>query len=297
MKNVVDLFLEGVRQFRRNPGLSFAASAVVGAAVLQGLLAYSVVQGVDQAYWRLRQQFQAVFFLKPDTGTEDLFRLKKSLEGETAVARVEDFRKEEAYDDFQRDPEIRRLLDALGENPFVHSLTVTFNRKAPEDIPAFLERWRKDQAVDEIVYGEELWSSVAKWRQALVFAGVLLGVLWGGAVLLILMKTYQLILLARREDFRLLRRLGAPLGRWKWVLSMEGVLQGLLGSAAALLVLETGFRLIGWREEDQTLGLVFRFFFDERRWSAYVYALAAGMVLSIGGAQLAWRGLRKRLPA
>jgi len=231
---------EGFLQLLRARGLSIAVVVIVAATLLQLSLFLGISRVLDHALGAAREKFEMAIFLAPASGAPDIKRIQEMLTSDNRVASVKLVSKEESLDEFRKDPEIDRMVQALGENPLTDSLTVILKKDAAESLDDLVNRLKADPNVEEVSYGKNEWETVARLSQAVRWVGLFLGGFVFLTALFIVTNTLALALWARRDDYILLSRMGAPLwmrwGPYLW----EGTLQGFLGSLLTVVVLEGG---------------------------------------------------------
>jgi cell division transport system permease protein len=229
---------EGFFQLFRARGLSMAVIVIVAATLVQLSLFLGISRVLDHALTTAREKFEMAIFLTPSADEPDRRRIQNLLTADPRIASVKVVTKEEALEEFRKDPEIDQMLKALGENPLTDSLSVVLKQQTTENLDDLVARLKEDPKIEEINYGKNEWETVSNLTRAARWVGLLLGGFVFLTALFIVSNTLTLSLWARREDFILLSRMGAPTwmrwGPYLW----EGILQGFLGAAAVVLFLE-----------------------------------------------------------
>lgn len=232
------VFKEGVLQLLRARGLSVAVVVIVAATLLQLSLFLGISRVLDHALGAAREKFEMAIFLAPSTGASDIKRIQGLLTSDPRVALVKLVTKQESLDEFRKDPEIDRMVQALGENPLTDSLTVILKKDAADSLEDLVARLKADPQVEEVSYGKNEWETVANLSRVARWVGLFLGGFVFLTALFIVTNTLAIALWARRDDFILLSRMGAPTWmRWGPYL-LEGTLQGFLGALVTVLLLE-----------------------------------------------------------
>ncbi len=221
---------EGVLQLFRTRGLSMAVIVIVAATLLQISLFLGISRVLDRALGTAREKFEMAVFFTPLADATDRKRVLGILSSDARVASVKIITKEEALDEFRKDPEIDRMLQALGENPLTDSLSVVLRNDATENLDSLVDKLKMDPKVEDVNYGKNEWETVSNLTRVVRWVGFLLGGFVFLTALFIVSNTLSIALWARREDMVLLSRMGAPTwmrwGPYLW----EGIFQGLLGS-------------------------------------------------------------------
>jgi cell division transport system permease protein len=229
---------EGILAVVRGKGLSASIVVLVSAALLQMAVVAGVTRALDRALVSAKDRFELTVFLSAGAGEVDRTRVEDLLKGDARVASVSLLDKEQALADFRKDPDIARMLDALGENPLTDSLTVVLRPEATGRLDDLVGRLEKDPAVDEVHYGRGEWEAVSRLIRSVRIAGFVLTGLVLLAALLIVSNALALMLASRRHEWRLLSRLGAPDWAKGGPFLLEGVLHGVMGALLCVCLLE-----------------------------------------------------------
>jgi cell division transport system permease protein len=245
-QKLVYVLKEGLAQMVRFPGLSMAVVVIVGAALVQLSLFVGISKILDNALVSARQKFEMAVFLNSSAGPADLQRLQSRLSTDRRVASVRVVGKDEALKDFRKDPDVDRMVQALGENPLTDTISVVLKKDVSEKIDDLAEALKKDPAVEEVDYGKGEWETVSNLSRLARWVGWFLGGFVFLTALFIVSNALTLALWVRREEWVLLSRLGAPSwmrwGPYLW----EGLVKGLLGAGVGILVLELLKSVLGW---------------------------------------------------
>lgn len=229
---------EGCLQFLRTRGLSTAVVVIVAATLLQLSLFLGLSRVLDRALVSAREKFEMAVFLSPSAEAPDLKRIQDLLDSDPRVASAKLVTKDQALEEFRKDPEIDKMVQALGENPLTDSFTVALKKDASGKLEDLAARLKSDPQVEEVDYGKNEWETVANLSRIIRWVGLAVGGFIFLTALFIVSNTLTLALWARREDMILLARMGAPAwmrwGPYLW----EGVLQGFLGGLVVVALLE-----------------------------------------------------------
>jgi cell division transport system permease protein len=278
---------EGFLQLFRTRGLSTAVVVIVAATLLQLSVFLGISRTLDRALGSAREKFQMAVFLTPASDDSDRKRIQTLLLSDSRVASVRLVTKEEAVQDFRQDPEIDRMLQALGENPLTDSFTVILRNDDSEKLEDLVAKLKQDSRIEEVDYGKNEWETVSNLTRVARWGGLILGGFIFLTALFIVSNTLTLALWARREDFILMARMGAPTwmrtGPYLW----EGLFQGFLGALIVVAFFEAvrhwaGMALQKYGGFDVLVNLAVT------EWeSLYLTLVLLGMILGFLGAFLA----------
>jgi cell division transport system permease protein len=277
---------EGSLQMFRSRGLSTAVIVIVAATLLQLSLFLGLSRILDRALSQAREKFEMALFLSPSADSSDLKRIEQNLSSDPRVASVKVVTKEEALEEFRKDPEIDQMLQALGENPLTDSLTIVLKKDVADKLDDLVAQLRQDSKIEEVDYGKNEWETVSNLSRLVRWVGLFLGGFVFLTALFIVASTFTLVLWARREDLVLMARMGAPTwlrwGPYLW----EGTLQGFLGACAGIGLLEILHHLMGMFLQSFKGTDLFLEGSSMDWWSLYPTLLFLGVVL--GGLGAFW---------
>jgi cell division transport system permease protein len=196
---------------------------------------------------------------------------------------------------------VKRLLgkdagasDNLSGNPLPASLEVTPSRQGAtsEGARRLIEELAALPDADEVVGGVEWVDRLSRLQRLVTLVGLGFGGVLAVAAILTVTTATTLVLHARRYETEIMRLVGAPELTIRLPLLLQGMVQGLLGAALALVGLAVGFSFAAPRLEPLmtvTLGLTQVDFLPATQMVAIA---AAGTVLGALGGLLA-RGRRE----
>lgn len=199
-----------------------------------------------------RDRVRVIVYLKREPGAAEADALVNRVRALPAVAGVRFVGKSEALSS------LRQLLgkdaavvDQLPSNPLPASLEVTPGPAAatPEGARALLRRLEALPEADEVVGGVDWVERLAQWRRLLTTIGLALGATLALAAVLTVTTSTTLVLHARRRETEIMRLVGAPESVIRLPLLFQGMIQGLVGAALAVLALVAVFRLAAPRLE------------------------------------------------
>lgn len=280
---------EGMVSLVRDKALSTAVVGIVAAALIQLAVVVGVTRALDRALVSAKDRFELTVFLSAGVSEADRQRVQDLLTGDARVASVNVLTREEALEEFRKDPDIKRMLEALGENPLTDSLSVVLKPEATGVLDDLVEAVEGDEAVEEVSYGRGEWEAVSRLIRSVRLFGMTIAGLVLLAALLIVSNALALMLGSRRHERMLLSRLGAPGWARGGPFLLEGVLHGLLGAGTAVILLEAARRLLPYAVREATaLNALLRI--PASDWFLlYALLAAAGAALGCLGALLALR--------
>jgi cell division transport system permease protein len=243
---------ETATNLRRN--LLMTTAAVLTVAVSLSLVggALLIKQGVSKATLQWRGGVELSIFLNPDIAATQSQAVRAELQAMPEVRRVTFVNQEEAYDEFRtmfaNSPDLVESVTAQDLPPSYRVVP-----REPEFVDVIGERFTAREGVKDVVYARDTVETLLKvttFLQRLIFA--IAAVLLLSASLLIL-NTIRMAIFARRREVAVMKLVGATNWFIRVPFMLEGMVQGILGAAAAFLMVVLGRSLIERAVEGNTL--------------------------------------------
>ena len=245
-------------------------------------------------------QIQINAYLDKDLGAAEVSLLRDKIQNFSEVEHVRHISRQQAWKDFQAALGAQsNVLEGLPEDVLPASFEI-FIKPAYRDGPiveAFANRLRKEKGFTTVEYPQEwvdrlsLMVLAVRW---LMWA--LTGILFV-AVFFIVRSTVRLAILARKDEIKVMRWIGAPEQLIQAPFVVEGMLQGLVGAGLSVLGLWFSLRFL----RDQTPASIGLFGSMDRLqfidWGSIALILAIGSLLGASGSVFSlrrfmrtWRG-------
>jgi len=227
---------ETATNLSRNGLMSVAAIVTIAVGLLFFGAAIMWQQGVDRQTARWRGGIELSVFMQPGAGDQQIDAVRKELESAPEVKRASFVDKAAAYSEmkelFASQPEV---VEAVGEQDAPPSFRVVPNKA--EQVEDVGTRFKDKPGVLSVVYAKEtvdvLIKSTAKKRN------LSLGVafLAGASALLVILNTVRMAIFSRRREVAIMKLVGATNWFIRVPFMLEGMVQGILGAAAAFLLI------------------------------------------------------------
>jgi cell division transport system permease protein len=245
-------------------------------------------------------QIQINAYLVKDLGAAEVSLLRDKIQNFSEVEHVRHISRQQAWKDFQAALGAQsHVLEGLPEDVLPASFEI-FIKPAYRDGPiveAFANRLRKEKGFTTVEYPQEWVDRLSLMVLALRWLmWALAGILFV-AVFFIVRSTVRLAILARKDEIKVMRWIGAPEQLIQAPFVVEGMLQGFIG--AGLSVLGLWFSLRFLRDQTPTsiglFGSLDRLQFID--WGSIALILAIGSLLGASGSVFSlrrfmrtWRG-------
>ncbi len=261
-------------------GVASVATITVSFVIVGIFLIITGNLGALMADWK--EQFQVTVFLEDNITADQLALLRKRVQSERAVKSATYTSKAEALQQFKREMQGKEsLLEGLGENPIPASLQLRVHEayQTPEALKQLTASLGRLEGVEDVMYGQEWVDRLSSVIQVLRLLGLSVGLALGLASLLIVSNTIRLAVYARAEEIEVMRLVGATRLHIRIPFVLEGVIQGTLGAALALLLLFAAYRATLWQIQ-MTPGQIFGMgvgSFLAPEWALLMIAVGAGL--------------------
>ena len=228
---------EAFTALRRNPLMTVSAvnTAAIALVILGGLgYAYLSLQGQLE---QLPGRFQLTFSITPGTNSDQISQTANTLRRLDGVDRVVLLPKEVEWDKWRKR---RGVYDDTRdiENPLPDQLLLTLTNLDKADgvrskiltLEHYFERDGIRDAVEER-------RKVTALLEFVRWAGIVLGVITFFTAGALILNSVHLTVIARQQEIRIMRMVGATNSRIRWPFLLEGGMQGAMGGIVAGLLL------------------------------------------------------------
>lgn len=243
---------EAWRDLRRAGRVAVSAIVLITLSLLALGGFWMLSANLGRAVEDWRDRVRVVVYLKREPGAAEADALVDRVRTLPDVTGVRFVGKSEALSSLRQIlGKDAAVVDQLPSNPLPASLEVTPGPAAAttEGVRALLRRLEALPEADEVVGGVDWVERLAQWRRLLTTIGLTLGATLALAAVLTVTTSTTLVLHARRQETEIMRLVGAPESVIRLPLLFQGMIQGLVGAALAVLALVAAFRVVAPRLE------------------------------------------------
>ena len=235
-------FKEGVDNYRRNGWLTFATVSVLTLSLfIIGLTALIGFAG-SLAVRNLEEKISISATFKPDVSESRILTIRDELSKYKEISSITYVSKEEALKQFLSDGNQVNAdaVTAIGENPLLSSLIIRAVNPADYDLIATkLQSSSYQNEIDTVNYARnkkkiEGLNDYASRARAI---GLTLGIAFTLIAILITFNTIRLTIYSHRQEFEVMRLVGASNLYIRMPLFFEGVFYGLTAAVSAVVFL------------------------------------------------------------
>jgi len=230
--------------FRAKFSTAIAISVIAISLIIFGLF-YIFIFNAQQVINSFRERIELEAFIDNSADslkTEQIKRRLKSMEGIESVNYVS---KEEAVTIFKQ--HFREIsFDILDENPLPASFQIRLTKIYQTSIKAkkLVDQLKKIDGIDEVIYRSDILALLDQYMKIIIIVlSVIGGILLLGSIFLI-SNTIKLIIFSRLQIIETMKLVGATKRFIRRPFIIEGIVQGVIGSLVAILLLYTAFKII-----------------------------------------------------
>lgn len=249
-------FKEGITNFRRNGWLSFATITILSLSLFIISFAGLITIGTRLIVSNLEDRISVSVSFNPDVSEGRILEMKENLRRFREIESVEYVSRDQALSDFLKnngnDPIIRQAIDEIGENPLLASLVIRAKQQSDyEKIATVLASSEYQTDISRINFekNRKIFERLNTISQAARKFGLSLGVAFGLIAVLITFNTIRITIYSHRQEFEIMRLVGASNLYVRMPYIFEGILYGLCaGMTATALVALASYGLSSFTE-------------------------------------------------
>jgi cell division transport system permease protein len=223
--------------FRRAPGLGFLSVFTVAFSLfafgLFGLVAYNTQLALE----RLEERVEIRAYVTEGTEADAVSAAVGDIRAFPEVAGVIYVTPDDALKKART--EMAEFKDVFEPEFLPASLEVRLKTgmRNPDQVKAVAKRLNGYSFVDDVRYGEEWVQKFYTMRRAATAAGIVLGIAFALAAMIIIGSTIRASVLARAREINIMRLVGATDGFIRAPFVIDGLLKGLIGGAMAVALM------------------------------------------------------------
>jgi len=241
-----NFFRDAYYNIKRNMLMSTASIAsVVAALIIMGIV---LVLAINVSYIanEVESNLEMKVYLDDDIGEEKIAEIGNYIENNNHVIEIKFISKGEALEEFASwfSGDEENLLKGYAEsgNPLPSSYVIKIDEaKYLKDVYNIIMEY---DGVTDVVYGEEYVSVLLKFNRLINTISLIIVAILSVVSLFTIYNTIKLTVYARRNDVEIMKYVGASNSFIKIPFILEGSALGLIGAAAAILLLRSGYTMI-----------------------------------------------------
>lgn len=241
-----------LRRLWLTPGASFLNMTIIGIALSLPVGAYVLLHSVQQLASTVADTPQISLFLDAGKRDTELNALRKKLEGNEHIAKVEFISRDAALQQLQQSTGVSDMIGDLPQNPLPDALILYPKATDADAMEALYQELRSWKQFDHV----QLDSAWVKKLDALLDLGrlatAILATTLSLALIAITFNTIRLQILTRRDEIEVTKLIGASDSFIRRPFLYFGLLQGLTGGIVAWLLVSASLWLLNGSLENLT---------------------------------------------
>jgi len=241
---LIRTFQEGLDNFRRNGWLSFATVSVL--AISLYIISVTAILGVTAniVLQNIQDKINVSVYFNPDVEENAILEIKNKLVGYQEIKSIEYVSKDQALEQFKKlgdnNPSISQALEELGDNPLLASLVIKANSPDQYDIiTKSISGSTFSDSVSRIDF-EENRMAIGRLTSIINLVekiGLTLGIVFVFIGILITFNAIRLTMYAHKQEFEIMRLVGASNLYIRMPFIFEGIFYGISSAIIVMIAL------------------------------------------------------------
>ncbi|SEP40590.1 permease-like cell division protein FtsX [Nitrosovibrio sp. Nv6] len=276
-------FVLAFKRLAITPLGSLLSIAVIGIAFSLPAGIYVLLENLQSLSGQFSGEPELSLFLKLDARESAVAEIESHLEQHPHVAAFRFISRDSALEQFKEGSGLADVIDGLEGNPLPDAFVITASDVSPET----LEALRAELGELPPVEHAQLDSAWAKRLDSFLRLGRLAVLMLGGllsfSLVAVAFNTIRLQILTMRDEIEVAKLIGATKGFIRRPFLYFGAMQGMVGGAAAWLIISLGIHLT----DEQLRGLMALY---DANFRLYHLSLEDSLTLLLFSAWLGWAG-------
>lgn len=232
---------QGLTSMKRNRVMSFASITTVAASLFIFGVFMLMVLNVNQLMKNVENGIEIKAFLKTDLTTMKEKSIKTDIKEISGVKEIDYESKEQALDKFKKQlGEKKNLANGLElDNPLPASFIIKVNK--PSDVSNVSKAIKSIEGIDQVKDGQQMVDKIVRVSGFIKALSLILMTILGIISISLIANTIKLTVFARKREIGIMKYMGATDWFIRWPFVFEGMLLGLFGSLASILLLYGGY--------------------------------------------------------
>lgn len=287
---------EGMLNFRRNGWLSLATISILSLSLFIISVAFLISLGASLVVENFENRVNITVSFNPDITEDRILTIQQNLKRFREIESVEYISRDQALTQFldqsNNDPEIRQAIEEIGENPLLASLVIRAkNQSDYEKIAQVLNQSEYKAEISRINYerNKRIFDRLNTISLTAKKFGLSVGIAFALIAILITFNTIRITIYSHRQEFEIMRLVGASNLYVRMPYIFEGILYGLSAGIITLFLLAAAtYGIRGLTQGAFPQGDLFQVFLGHLPWLT-TGTLFAGVFLGVISSYIAIR--------
>ncbi len=232
---------------RANLGINAIAIGIISLAMLIFSAFLLAALNLTQMVERWGDKIQVSVYLQDGLTQDGLADLRTRLSEIPEIANLEYISQDQALELFGEMLEGRAdILEGLDRNPLPASFELKLDEQSRDiqTVEALAKRISRMESVKDVEYGREWLGNFMAAIRAFELVGSVVGLLVLAAAVFIISNTIKITIYSRRDEIGIMKLVGSTDLYIRLPFMLEGMLQGLMASCLAVLLLWIVFHIV-----------------------------------------------------
>ncbi|MFC1617831.1 cell division protein FtsX [Patescibacteria group bacterium] len=244
MRNFARVAKFGIKNYWRNIWLSVATTVImvmtlfiISVIVILNLLSNAAIAEV-------KDKVDLTVYFKPNAAEERVLEVRTQIMNQEAVESTEFISQEEALKDFKEQHEgdevILQSLEVLEENPLEPALIINATETEEyESIATYIEGDKYSDVVNKVNFedNKQVIDKLLRITNTIRKGGIAIGIVFVVIAILVVFNTVRLAIYTHKEEIGIMKLVGATNWFVRGPFILEGIIYGLVGAIATVLIL------------------------------------------------------------
>ena len=236
---------EGVQNFRRNGWLSFATVSILALSLFIVSLSFLLVTMAHYVLLDVREKVSISVSFNPDVTESRILEIKDELSKyKKEIVSVEYISRENALKTFlaesNNDLVITQAIEEIGENPLLASLLI--KAVTSEDYQLIVDQIQNSTFQNDIsrinyAKNKRIFDRLESINKTTEKTGLILGTIFIFIAVLITWNTIRITIYSHRQEFEIMRLVGASNTYVRMPFIFEGMLYGVVAAIVTIIFL------------------------------------------------------------
>ncbi len=242
---------EGSQHFIRNGWLTFATVSVLALSLFIGTLSVLSATAVRSLLDAKKENLSIAVSFNTDIPEERIQEIRRAIESRKEIASVQYVSREQALEELLarsgNDEIVKKAVETIGENPLLPTLVV--RAKNPDDYGIISESLQGSvfqNDINRINYerNRKIIERLSKASQAVDSIGAIISAFFVVVATLITFNAIRITIYSSRQEFEIMRLVGASNLYVRMPFVFEGILYGIVGAILALILLFAAIKFL-----------------------------------------------------
>ncbi len=226
---------EGWKNFSRSKGTTLISIFIIAISIAIITIFSTFFVNIDSYLNRMRKNPYVSIYLKDNASPRDIKLLKDKVSLLDGVKEVVFIPKEKGLKIFYKTfPNFKGSENELGANPIPDSFVVKIDSSKVDTLISLLNRYK--DVVDDYYIPYSLYNRVQKITSGFSLLAFILTIVLMISSVITIYNVIKITIVSRKEDIAIMQLVGANMRYIRMPFVFEGILQGLTGGIAGILL-------------------------------------------------------------